>query len=333
VGIDLDAGRGKWRYDDELSLNAEVPAARAAQQDAIRIVGELVVALRAGRAPSAAQVHAAVAPIVASVLRNADAFFWVTSTLRRDPYLLSHAVNCSAMAAALGRHLGFEPALLHSLATGGLLLDIGKAQLSDAVLDAPGPPGPELGMEFQQHARASLQVAEQAGIDDPVVRDMLLHHHERWDGNGYPERLKAGAIPPAARLAAVIDAFDAMTSERAYQSPTSRHQALQELYRGHGTRYELDAVEQFLQCMSIYPTGSLVELNTGEVGIVVAQNRARRLHPRVMLLLDAGKAAYARYPVIDLVAHNEANPEAAVDIAEVPEPGAFGLDLAALYLA
>ena len=333
MAMDLEAERGKRRYDDEATLNAEVPSARAAHQDAVRIVGELVEDLRAGRRLSAARVHEAVAPIVASVLRNSDAFFWVSSTLRRDSYLLSHAVNCSAMAAALGRHLGFEPPLLHGLATGGLLLDIGKAQLPDAVLDAPGRPAPELSLELQQHAQGSLQIAQAAGIDDPVVRARLLHHHERWDGEGYPARLKAEAIPLPARLAAVIDAFDAMTSERAHQSPTSRHQALQELYRGHGTRYQLDVVEQFLQCMSIYPTGSLVELNTGEVGIVVAQNRARRLRPRVMLLLDAGKLAYARYPVIDLDAHADAHPEAAVDIAAIPEPGAFGLDLAALYLA
>ena len=333
MAMDLDAERGRRRYDDELTLNAELPAARAAHQNAMRIVAQIVAALRAGQAVTALQVRAAVAPIVASVLRNADAFFWVASTLRRDSYLLSHAVNCSAMAAVLGRHLGFAPELVESLATGGLLLDLGKASWPDAVLEDPAAPAPELGLELQQHAHGSLRVAEQAGIDDPLVRDMLLHHHERWDGGGYPAGLAGPDIPPAARLAAVIDAFDAMTSERAYQSPTSRHQALQELYRGHGSRYELEAVEQFLQCMSIYPTGSLVELSTGEVGIVVAQNPARRLHPRVMLLLDAGKSAYARYPVIDLVAHNEAHPEAPVDIAAIPEPGAHGLDLSALYLA
>jgi hypothetical protein len=133
-------------------------------------------------------------------------------------------------------------------------------------------------------------------------------------------------------MAAVIDSFDAMTSERAYQSPTSRHEALQQLYRGHDTLYQRDIVEQFLQCMSIYPTGSLVELNTGEVGIVVAQNHARRLRPQVMLLLDAQKKPYIRYPVVDLLNHNDSKPNEPMDIVAIPEPGAYGLDPTELYL-
>ena len=328
----LDAKRGKVRYTDSVSLNAEVQRARSANQNATRIASQFIDDVRAGRKLSAERVQDAVGPIVESVLRNADAFFWVSSLLRRDAYLYSHAVNCSAMAAALGRHMGFPTELLTSLATGGLLFDVGKAELPDGVLNAPDQLSPEVNWAMKKHVQGSLRILEEAGIHDAYVHDMVLWHHERWDGSGYPDGLKGQQIPLFARMAAVIDSFDAMTSERAYQSPTSRHAALQALYKGHDTLYQRDIVEQFLQCMSIYPTGSLVELSTGQVGIVVAQNHARRLRPRVMLLLDANKDPYARYPVIDLLAHAESNPEQQVDIVSIPEPGAYGLDPTALYL-
>ena len=218
------------------------------------------------------------------------------------------------------------------MATGGLLFDVGKAELPDGVLNGADQLSPETSWAMKKHVQGSLRIIEEAGISDAHVHDMVLWHHERWDGSGYPDGLKGMQIPLFARMAAVIDSFDAMTSERAYQSPTSRHSALQQLYRGHDSQYQRDIVEQFLQCMSIYPTGSLVELSTGQVGIVVAQNQARRLRPRVMLLLDANKDPYVRYPVIDLLAHNEADPEHAVDIVAIPEPGAYGLDPTALYL-
>jgi HD-GYP domain-containing protein (c-di-GMP phosphodiesterase class II) len=330
---ELEALQGLVQHLDSAALGEEVPRARNACMQATRLVAQMVAALRAGEALSPERVHEAVQPIVDSVLRNADAFFWVASLQRRDSYLCSHAVNAAAMAAALGRHLGLPEAMLARLATGGLLLDFGKTGFPDSLLDAPSALDAETALLMREHVQAGLALLDAAGIDDPIVRDMLLGHHERWNGSGYPEGRRGTDIPFAARIAAVIDSFDAMTSERAYQSPTSRHAALQQLYAGHDALYQRELVEQFLQCMSPYPTGSLVELNTGQVGIVVAQNNARRLYPRVMLLLDGGKALYARFPVIDLMAHNEANPTQAVEIALAPEPGAYGLDPGALYLA
>ena len=328
----VEVKRGRVRYSDTVPLNNEVQRAREASQNATSIATQIIEDVRAGRKLSAERVQDAVGPIVDSVLRNADAFFWISSLLKRDAYLYSHAVNCSAMAAALGRHMGFPTELLMSLATGGLMLDVGKAELPDHVLNAPNQMSREVSWSMKKHVQGSLRIMEESGISDANVHDMILWHHERHDGSGYPDGLRGSQIPLFARMAAVIDSFDAMTSERAYQSPTSRHDALQQLYRGHDVLYQRDVVEQFLQCMSIYPTGSLVELNTGQVGIVVAQNQARRLRPQVMLLLDGEKTPYARYPVIDLMAHNEAFPTAPLDIVTIPQPGAYGLDPTALYL-
>lgn len=328
----IEALRGKVRYADTASFSDEVPRARAANQNATAIASQIIEDVRAGNKLSAERMQDAVGPIVESVLRNADAFFWVSSLLRRDAYLYTHAVNCSAMAAALGRHMGFPEEVLVNLATGGLLLDVGKAELPEHVLNAPDQLSKEVFWAVKKHVEISLRIMEQVGIHNADVHDMIRCHHERFDGSGYPDGLVGTAIPLFGRMAAVIDSFDAMTSQRAYQSPTSRHQALQEIYRGHGSLYQRDIVEQLLQCMSVYPTGSLVELSTGEVGIVVAQNQARRLRPRVMLLLDRNKQAYTNYPVVDLLTYNDDKPAQAMEIVASPEPGAYGLDPAELYL-
>ena len=328
----IDSLRDKVRYVDTATFSDEVPRAREANRNATIIASRMIEDLRAGNKLSAEHIQDAVGPIIESVLRNADAFFWISSLLKRDSYLYSHAVNCSAMAAALGRHMGFPEPVLMSLATGGLLLDVGKAELPDEVLNAPDQMSKEVFWAMRKHVQSSLRIMEEAGIRNTDVHDMIATHHERFDGSGYPDGLSGTRIPLFGRMAAVIDSFDAMTSQRAYQSATSRHEALQQIYRHNDTLYQRDIVEQFLQCMSIYPTGSLVELNTGEVGIVVAQNHARRLRPRVMLLLDRDKQPYARYPTVDLLTHNDNKTAPPMDIIASPEPGAYGLDPTELYL-
>ena len=173
-----------------------------------------------------------------------------------------------------------------------------RAMLSDTspeeVLNAPDQLDKEVFWSVKKHVEGSLRIAGEAGIDDHDVMEMIATHHERFDGSGYPNGLLRTRIPLFGRMAAVIDSFDAMTSHRAYQKAMSRHEALQHLYRGHDQLYQRDIVEQLLQCLGIYPTGTLVELSSGEVGIVMAQNQARRLRPRVMLLLDREKAKFAR---------------------------------------
>jgi HD-GYP domain-containing protein (c-di-GMP phosphodiesterase class II) len=328
----IEALRDKVRHVDTATFSDEVPRAREANRNATDIAGRMIDDLRAGKKLSAARVQDAVTPIVSSVLRNADAFFWISSLLKRDSYLYSHAVNCSAMAAALGRHMGFPESVLMNLATGGLLLDVGKTEIPDSVLNAPEALADEAFWAMKKHVHSSLRIMTEAGIYDSDVHDMVATHHERFDGTGYPKGLSGTKIPLFGRMAAVVDSYDAMTSQRAYQTAKSRHEALQQIYRCHGTLYQQDIVEQFLQCMSIYPTGSLVELNTGEVGIVVAQNHARRLRPQVMLLLDRDKRPYERYPTIDLLSYNEKQPAQAMDIIASPEPGAYGLDPTELYL-
>ena len=328
----IEAMRDTVKYVDSATLFEEAPRARQASDIACNVASQMLEDVRAGRKLSAEAIQGAVVPVVQSVLRNADAFFWISALLRRDSYIYSHAVNCSALAAALGRHMGFPEHVLVSLATGGFLLDVGKAELPEEVLNAPNQLDKEVFWSVKKHVEGSLRICEEAGIHDPDVKEMVATHHERFDGSGYPSGLLRTRIPLFGRMAAVIDSFDAMTSHRAYQRAMSRHEALQHLYRGHDQLYQRDIVEQLLQCLGIYPTGTLVELSTGEVGVVMAQNQARRLRPRVMLLLDRLKQKFERYPEMDLMVTEKDATGAKVDIVGTPDPGTWGLDPTELYL-
>lgn len=321
-------------YRNTVDLQDELPRAREAHASARKLAERLEADVRGSRRLVASDIHDAVEPMVESLIRNVDAFFWLMALLRRDDYAYSHAVHCSALAAAFGRHLALPREVLVDLATGGMLLDIGKAALPEELFKHPGPLSPEAVVAMRSHVAEGLKVFDESGLHGTWARDILAGHHERHDGSGYPNGLKGDQIPLAARMGGIIDTYDAICSDRPHAKGASRHVALQAVYRASDKLYQGEVVEQFLQCLCVYPTGSLVELSSGEVGIVMAQNQARRLRPRVMLLLDADKRAYKPYRDIDLMAvERDAGGSTAVRIVTSLEPGAHGLDPAALFLA
>jgi HD-GYP domain-containing protein (c-di-GMP phosphodiesterase class II) len=289
--------------------------------------------VRAGRRLSADALGAAIEPIVASVIRNADAFFWLDALRKRDAYSYSHAVNCCALATSFGRHLGFPRAMLVDLASAGMLMDIGKAALPEELLQRPGPVnGGELDV-LRSHVERSLEMLDRAGIAGDGIRLMIGSHHERHDGSGYPSGLAGAAIPLTGRMLGLVDTYDALSSERPHQRPMARHDVLQFLYRERDHLFQSELIEQLSQSLGVYPTGSLVELSSGEVAVVMAQNPARRLYPRVTVLTAKDKSLDPAFRQIDLwPLANRVERAERVWIERALPPGAYGLDTTELYL-
>ena len=319
------------KHVDSASLHEELPRARDAHQQASQLAAKILSDVKAGQKISVEDVRNAVVPVVQSVLRNADAYFWVTSLRKRDAYEYSHAIHCSLLAAAFGRHMGFTEDVLVNLATGGLLMDIGKTEVDEALLGKPEALTAAETEAVRKHVENSLRIIEEAGIHHADVRDMVLTHHERHDGSGYPDQLMRNQIPLFGRMAGLIDSYDAMTSTRVFRKAASAHHALQQLYRHGDQLFQREVVEQLMQCLSVYPTGSLVELSSGEVAIVMAQNHARRLRPRVMLLMTADKVLRENFIELDLMSQDDAGAQMREIVATL-EPGAYGLDPTELYL-
>lgn len=330
---DAESLRDTVTYFDSKTLEEELPDARHAHENAARLVESVLDDVRAGRTPSAAAIDEAVAPIVRSVMRSRDAFFWFESLRKRDSYSYGHAISCCALAAAFGRHLGFPANILHELSTGALLMDIGKAVLPDSLLMRAGPLDDAEWATVRTHVATGLKVVADSGITSEAVRSVVATHHEREDGSGYPNHLVGTHIPLFGRIAGIVDAFDAMTNDRPYRKALAQHQALQALYLSRNTLFQAELVEQFMSCLGVYPTGSLVELNTGEVAVVMAQNQARRLRPRIMVLTTADKVFDPRLSTFDLMMQSSASDSGEASfIVRALERNAYGLDLTNLFL-
>lgn len=318
-------------YADVVLAEEELPRAREALQATSELIDRIYADVAGGELLSVGNVERVVRPLVASVLRSADAFLFLEGMLRRDNYIYSHAIACGALAAAFGRQLGLQQETIISLATGGLLMDIGKTQVAHELLQRPAPLAEDEVAAVRAHVAKGIEVVTSAGINDPDVLDILRTHHERFDGSGYPDRLAGNVIPMAGRMLAVIDAYDAMCSARPYQAAVSRHEALQQIYRARGTQFQAELVEQFQVCLGVYPTGSSVELSTGELAVVMEQNQVRRLRPRVLVISTPDKQPLDDFRVFDLL--SQSSDGQPVHIVRSFAAGEFTIDTAGFLAA
>jgi HD-GYP domain-containing protein (c-di-GMP phosphodiesterase class II) len=320
-------------YPVVASVTEEIPRAADAVERISASAVAIIDAFRAGDTVDHARVAAAVEPVVASLVRNPDAFFWLQALRKHGDYAYAHAVDCCALAVALGRQLGLPETVLRDIATGGLLMDIGMTSVPSALLLKPGSLTESERVAVCAHVGAGEALYRHSGMDHGTTLEMLLHHHERRDGSGYPCGLAGSDIPLYARIAGIVDTYDAMISPRPWRAALSRHDALQAMYRECGRLFQDELIEQFMQCLGVYPVGSLVELSSGEVAIVMAQNPTRRLRPVLMLLTDAAKRIRGHFEPLDLMIADRARlPQAALKIVRGLEAGAYGLEPTELYL-
>lgn len=320
------------RYEQIESFESELQTAKEQHSQLGEVIRNAMDDVRAGRKLSALAVRKGVTGMVESVLRNPDAFLWLSRLKEVDSYTYDHAIACCTLAVALGRHLGFSKRDLTHLAVGTLLFDIGKMKVPQALFSRTGRLSPKEFALIKEHVRHSVALLENTNGMDPLSVETCRYHHERHDGSGYLDGLRADHIPICGRIAGLVDCYDAITSQRPYQAPLSPHAAIHSLYEWRDVDFQAELVEQFIQCLGVYPTGTLVELTTGQVGFVLAQNRVRRLRPKIMLVLDEHKKPYGIAPTIDLMVDSEDNNGIAPEIRCALDPGAYNIDPREFYL-
>jgi HD-GYP domain-containing protein (c-di-GMP phosphodiesterase class II) len=235
-------------------------------------------------------------------------------------------------SVSLGRQLGLPRHDLRSLAMGCMLMDIGKLRVDPDLLQAQRELTTDEAAAVAGHVGHGLEILGECGIINHDVIDMVAHHHERYDGSGYPNGLTRDEIPPFARIAAIVDTYDALTTKRHYAKAVSPSDAIKLLYEARDEDFQAELVESFIQAIGIYPAGTLVELSSGEVGVVVAEYRTRRLRPKVMLLLDANKNKLAIAKLIDLQETTDGMGAPSLSIKKSLEPEAYGIDLSVVKL-
>jgi HD-GYP domain-containing protein (c-di-GMP phosphodiesterase class II) len=316
-------------YRDASSVEEELVIAQEVHKQASETVAEIMRHLQVGQTLKLAMIHNVVADLMQSILRNPDAFSWLTHLKKKDGYSYTHAVDSCALAITFGRHLGLPRESLISLGTGALLFDVGKTRLPDGLLNKPGRLSPEEYQVMKKHVAYGVEIVAHISHSGMEMVDMVRAHHERFDGSGYPNGFRGADIPLFGRIAGILDCYDAITSDRSYQRAISPHQALRVLYNARDKAFQEELVEQFIQCLGVYPTGSLVELVSGEVAIVIAQNRVRRLRPKIMLILGHDKIALNNFETVDL---DRETPGKTLEIARVLDSGTYGINPKEYYL-
>jgi len=319
---------------DAVSLKTELTLATTAFGEAKRAVGAIFDRLRHGGGLDVPNLQTVVGSMVDSVFRNRDAMGWLARMKSKDDYLYSHSLSASVWALAFGRHLGLDKETLASVGLGAMLLDIGKTGLPTELLKRSGKPTAEEWQLIYTHVNQGVELLRAAPNVDYRIVTMIATHHERVDGSGYPLKLKGDEIPLIGRIAGIVDCYDAMITERSYAKPKSAYDAVRELKRLGGIAFPAELVELFIQAVGVFPNGTLVELNTGEVGVVIGQNRYRRLRPEVTLILDAQKNVREEFPTIDLLTcdENSGSAEPSLWITRGLERGAYGIDPSEYFL-
>ena len=293
--------RGNTRYPEAKPVEVEFQAASTVYAQTVTQVGELLKpAAKAGGVLDGKEIKESVTRLTDSVVRNPDALLLVTRLREKSEQAHARALQVSIYMIVFARYLELERPELELLGLLGLLQDVGKTRLPPAILEKKGPLTPEENEIAKQHVQFSSQIlAETPGIH-PKLPQLVTLHHERQDGSGYPKGLKGDQIGLYGSMAAIADTFDALTAIRPYAEPLSPSSALSYLYKERGTGFHSDLVEQFIQCVGVFPVGSVVELNSGEVGIVITQNLVRRLKPRVMVVLDGKGQPMRPHKILDL---------------------------------
>lgn len=320
-------------YEETEKFEDELKNATAIHDDAVVTVHEVMNNLRTSDKLDVHRLESAVTPMVNSILRNPAALSCLVRLQKKDDYLYHHSLASLVWATILGRYIGLIHEDLNVIALGALLLDVGKIRLPDTMLRKPDKLDEEETRLMYQHVEFGLDILSETQDLDQRVNDMVAHHHERYNGTGYPIGLKGSQIPVFGRIASIVDAYDAMITPRPYAEPMSSYEAFRQLRALADVEFQAELIDQFTQAIGVFPTGTLVELNTGEVAVVTKQNRVRRLRPEIMVIMNPEKDIMESFSVVDLNKDRfDTQGHYSLWIERGLAPGSFGIDPTEFFL-
>lgn len=324
-------GTGRGSYSVSATVENEFKRAREAYESSEEVVTSLIDTIREGGMLDVAQATGAARSMSESIKRNPDALV-LLSALRDRAELIDKALQVSVYMIAFARFLEMSEEDLEMAGVVGLLLDVGKLNIPDEVLSKRERLTPEEFVLVRSHVEHSVQILEAASGISPEVVHAVATHHERFDGSGYPTGIRGDELSAIGAIAGIVDTFVGLTSKRPYAAPVAPSNALNMLHKWRGTAFHPLLVEQFIRCIGIFPVGAVVELNSGEVGVVIAQNLERRLQPRIMVVRDAAGHPLRPQKLLDLSKSPKVNPEEPYRIRRTLEYGKANISRNDLFL-
>ena len=316
-------------YQDTVNTADELVVARSVHSGALEQLMNVLGSIRNGESISMPDLEVVTGAMVDSVLRNSTAMALLTRMHEKGEYTSSHSLQSSVWALVFGRHLGLDRESLTAVGLGGLLLDVGKTRIPAKLLNKKGELTDVEQAYVRTHVDMGLEILGESSDVDSRVLDMVATHHERYDGSGYPRGWKGNQIPVFGRIGGIVDSYAAMTSDRPYANAISSFDAMREFKALSDKHYQAEMVEQFIQAVGIFPAGTLVELNTGEIAVVLKEHQSTRLQPELAIILDSEKRSLQEFKVIDL---KQQSLTPTVWIERGVEPGAYDIDPSDYFL-
>lgn len=281
------------------SMQQELQEASRIIKESKRAVASMFKDARLGKVVNAEAVMPLVEEISNSIKRNEGALISLVRLKTQDDYTYMHSVAVCAMMTALAKELGFGDAEIRQAGLAGLMHDIGKAAIPLDILNKPGALTDSEFTMVKLHPEKGHELLLQANINDPITLDVCLHHHEKIDGSGYPKRLNGDQISIFAKMGAVCDVYDAVTSNRPYKTGWEPGVSLQRMaqWKNH---FDQTVFKAFVKSVGIYPIGSVVLLKSGRLAVVVDQSPKSLLQPVVKVFFSTKAKSRILVEAIDL---------------------------------
>ncbi|MCP1727404.1 putative nucleotidyltransferase with HDIG domain [Natronospira proteinivora] len=283
-----------------VAFEDELEEARRLRRQSAKAVKTMLTQARMGEMVHTEDMMPYVEQISDSIMRQPSAMLGLVRIKNSDEYTYMHSVAVCALMVALARQMGFKESEVQQAGMAGLMHDMGKAYVPNDILNKPDRLTEEEFRIIQTHPEKGYQALLQGGKASEIVLDVVRHHHEKMDGQGYPRGLDKSSISLFARMGAVCDVYDAVTSDRPYKPGWAPAEALSRMARWTGSQFDERVFQAFVKTIGIYPTGSLVRLSSGRLAVVLDQGTKDLLKPRVKAFYSSNAGTHIPPTVIDL---------------------------------
>jgi len=281
-------------------IRVDGPRARKLHSEANQIVESLMQTVRAGAKIEIEPVIMMAENMIDSIFQNQSAMLPLTTLKRHDTYTFEHSVSACALMIAFARRLGMARQVIRDLALGALVHDIGKARIPDSILKKPGSLSDKEYTRMKQHVEFGIEILGKLPGIPEISMQVTAEHHERYDGSGYPKKLKNENLSVYGKMASIVDVYDAISSNRVYHRGLRPSEALKKLLEWSDYHFEPKLVHNFISAIGIYPAGSLVRLESGRLAVVRDQHENKLLQPIVTVIYDTHKMQNHAPELLDL---------------------------------
>jgi putative nucleotidyltransferase with HDIG domain len=284
----------------KISYAEEITRAQKIHLQATNAVKSVMRDVRMGQAIQMENVANVVEDITESVLRNSGALVGLSAIKDKDEYTFLHSVSVCTLMVTFAQSLGLDREMIRLAGIGGLLHDTGKMKVPNEILNKPGRLTEDEFAKMRTHPEEGWKILKEIEGMESIPLDITLHHHERMDGTGYPHKLPGSEISRMAQMAAVVDVYDAITSDRCYHVGMPATEGLRKLWEWSKFHFNPELVQAFMRTVGIYPVGTLVRLESGRLGVVLEQNEGSLLQPKLKVVFSTKSNTYITPIIVDL---------------------------------